>query len=91
MHSNPKMGVQMRNALATLTLGVVALVASIFPALAQEESDLYGDAFYSIPLAFGDGVYGTALSLSCIAILALLLFCAILALAIMSRKDEPRK
>jgi hypothetical protein len=91
MHSNPQMGVQMRKALAALTLSVVAFVTSIFPALAQEESDLYEDAVYNIPLVFSDGVYGTTLSLSVVAILFLILFAAILALAIMGRSDEPRK
>lgn len=83
----------MRKALAALTLSVVAFVTSIFPALAQDESDLYGDAIYDIPasIAFGDGVYGTTLALSFTAILALFLVSAILALAIMNRSDKPRR
>ncbi len=83
----------MRNALAALTLGVIAFVAGIFPALAFDDLFDPGYGVYDIPapVLFGDSVYGTALSMGVTAIIGLLLIAAIIALVIMNRRDPKQK
>ncbi len=81
----------MRKALAALTLCCVSFFASAVSA--QTFEDVLDDAVYNIPpaVAFGDSAYATSLSLAVTAIIGLLLVCAILALAMMNRNDNPQK